>query len=61
MVDVVTNITIERPVEQVAEYAGDPSNAPKWYVNIESVVWKTEPPVRLDRSSSSWLGSSGAS
>jgi uncharacterized membrane protein len=47
VVDVVTNITIERPVEEVGEYAGDPSNAPKWYVNIESVVWKTEPPVQV--------------
>lgn len=47
MVDVITDVTIERPIEEVAEYAGDPSNAPEWYVNIESVDWKTEPPVQV--------------
>ncbi|GAA3103253.1 putative membrane protein [Kribbella aluminosa] len=44
-VDVLTEIVIERPVAVVAEYAGDPSNAPRWYANIESVNWRTEPPV----------------
>jgi len=45
-VDVQTEIVIDRPVEVVASYAADPSNAPEWYVNIESVDWETPPPVR---------------
>jgi hypothetical protein len=46
-VDVVTDIVIDRPLDDVARYAGDPSNAPEWYVNITSVDWRTEPPVAL--------------
>src|SRR5688572_29524178 len=44
-VDVTTEIVIERPCEQVAAYAGDPSHAPEWYANINSVRWQTPPPV----------------
>ncbi len=47
MVDVRTEIQVARPRAQVAGYAADPSNAPEWYVNIESVDWETEPPVRI--------------
>ncbi|MCO1659722.1 SRPBCC family protein [Pseudonocardia humida] len=46
-VDVLTGIVIDRPVEVVAGYSGDPSNAPHWYVNIDSVEWVSDPPVRL--------------
>jgi hypothetical protein len=46
-VDVVTEIVIDRPCPVVAEYAGDPSNATEWYANIDSVRWRTAPPVRI--------------
>jgi uncharacterized membrane protein len=46
-VDVQTEVVIDRPTGQVAAYAGDPSNAPRWYKNIESVDWKTPPPVMV--------------
>ncbi len=46
-VDVSTEILIDRPVDVVARYVGDPTNAPEWYVNIESVDWQTEPPITV--------------
>ena len=46
-VDVLTDVVIDRPCDQVAAYAADPSNAPNWYGNIDSVVWRTEPPLRV--------------
>jgi uncharacterized membrane protein len=46
-VDVLSEVVIERPLAAVAEYVADPSNAPEWYANIESVAWQTEPPVTV--------------
>ncbi|MEO8697298.1 MAG: SRPBCC family protein [Acidimicrobiales bacterium] len=46
-VDIVTDITIDRPIAIVAAFATDPSNAPKWYDNIDSVEWETPPPAEV--------------
>ena len=46
-VDVQVETTIARPPAEVAAYAGDPTNAPEWYVNIKSVGWETPPPVAI--------------
>ncbi len=46
-VDVVTEIVIECPCPEVAAYAGDPTHAPQWYANIDSVAWESEPPLRV--------------
>ena len=46
-VDIRTETVIHRPVARVSAFAIDPDNAPRWYANIESVEWKTDPPLRL--------------
>jgi uncharacterized membrane protein len=45
-VDVVTEVVVSRPVEVVAAFAADPTNAPRWYSRISSVGWRTAPPLR---------------
>ncbi len=47
MADTCIEIVIARPLAQVAEYASNPDNAPDWYINIKSVRWITEPPLKV--------------
>lgn len=46
-VDVVTEIEIARPREEVADYATDPDNATEWYRNIKRVGWKSPRPLQV--------------
>ena len=46
-VDVEVQAVIKLPPEEVASYSGDPTNAPRWYANIQSVRWRTPPPVAV--------------
>jgi len=46
-VDVVTETEIARPRSEVAAFAANPDNATRWYANIESVAWETEPPLAV--------------
>ncbi len=46
-VDIVTDIVVDRSRAVVSAYAADPSNAPEWYDNIDSVEWKTAPPLQV--------------
>jgi len=47
VVDVVTEIEIDRPRAQVASYSCDPDNATAWYDNIEAAEWQTPRPVTV--------------
>ena len=47
MVDVTTEIVIDRPRPEVAAFASDPDHATSWYSNIKAVEWKTPPPATV--------------
>jgi Polyketide cyclase / dehydrase and lipid transport len=42
-VDVLTEIEINRPRDEVSAFAADPTNATAW--NIKAVEWETPPPA----------------
>jgi uncharacterized membrane protein len=46
-VDVITEIEIKRPRDEVSAFASDPANATAWYKNIRSAEWETAPPVQV--------------
>jgi hypothetical protein len=46
-VDVVSEIQIARPREEVAAYAADPDRATEWYRNIEAVDWRSPKPLAV--------------
>ena len=47
MVNVFTEIIIDKPLEAVANYAANPDNAPIWYVNIKAAEWQTPKPLKI--------------
>jgi hypothetical protein len=47
VVDVETEIEIDRPRAEVAGFASDPDEATTWYENIERVEWRSPRPLAI--------------
>ena len=45
--EVISEISIEKPLNDVVSFVSDPNNAPLWYNNIKLVEWKTPPPLSV--------------
>ncbi len=43
--DVLTQIVIDRPRSEVADYVSDPENATEWSQNISKAEWKSPKPL----------------
>ena len=46
-VDIQTEIEIDRPRSEVAEFASDPDNATSWYENIKAIEWESPKPLAV--------------
>ena len=47
LVDVISEVEIRRPRDEVASFASSPDNATAWYQNIKSVEWLSARPAAV--------------
>lgn len=45
MIDVVSTLDIDAPIEAVSDYASDPKNAPEWHANVADVHVTSPGPI----------------